>query len=122
MAGGCHRLLVPPIKTIIAIKKVISCAQPEAKKAAAPSDSDAAISNTLRPVTSTSRQGADRRVAQMQVPLDKRKQHVKRTDDPVGPGMAEPDQKNRSLVFPFQTRQAFNSGDQWGFLMAAKAD
>ena len=67
-------------------------------------------------------QRADRSIAQLQVELDKRQQHINRTDDPVRAGMAEPDQENGSLVFPFQTRQAFDGSDQGGILVAIKED
>ena len=58
----------------------------------------------------------------MQIALDKRQQHIDRTDDPMGAGMAEADQEDGSLVLPFQTRQAFDSCDQESFLVRSKAD
>ncbi|MEK7438985.1 MAG: hypothetical protein AAB150_19105 [Pseudomonadota bacterium] len=66
-------------------------------------------------------QHADRRIAQLQVALDKRQQHIDRTDDPMGAGMAKSDQEDGSLAFPFQARQTFYGRDQKGFLESPKA-
>ena len=65
IAGGCQRLLVAPIRIIIATRKLISKAQPQAMNAAAirqPGPLDRGIEDVLagsiatrRPVTSTNR-------------------------------------------------------------------
>ena len=66
-------------------------------------------------------QRAERRVAQAQIALDERQQHVDRTDNPVRAAVAGTNQKNRSLAFPLQSRQTFDNCNQWGILVEGVA-
>ena len=56
-------------------------------------------------------QGAGLGIGQTEVGGNERQQQIEGGGDPVGPGVAEPDQESRSLARPSQAGEAFDGGN-----------